>query len=151
MKIVVDTNIAFSAILNTNGKIGDLLLNSKDVFQFYSHSFIKDELLEHHEKLKAISKLSDEEIEGIKELIFNKMIFLREELIPEEIWIEAEQLTSDVDIDDTDFVALTIFIDGYLWTGDKKLYNGLKVLKGFTRILDTNELWESRSQSETET
>ena len=38
MKIVVDTNIFFSAILNTNGKIGDLLLNSDDVFQFYSHN-----------------------------------------------------------------------------------------------------------------
>ena len=39
MKIVVDTNIIFSAILNTNGKIGDLLLNSDDVFQFYSPDY----------------------------------------------------------------------------------------------------------------
>ncbi len=28
MKVVVDTNIVFSAILNSDGKIGDLLLNS---------------------------------------------------------------------------------------------------------------------------
>ncbi len=150
MKIVFDTNIAFSAILNTNGKIGDLLLNSKDVFQFYSHSFIKDELLEHHEKLKAISKLSNEEIEGVKELIFNKMTFLREELIPEEIWIEAERLTLDIDEDDTDFVALTIFLDADLWTGDKPLYRGLKN-KNFNRVLNTDEVWELRSKQESET
>lgn len=36
MKIVIDSNIVFSAILNKNGKIGDLLLNSDDVFQFYT-------------------------------------------------------------------------------------------------------------------
>ena len=28
MKVVVDTNIVFSALLNSNGSIGDLLFNS---------------------------------------------------------------------------------------------------------------------------
>jgi predicted nucleic acid-binding protein len=37
------------------------------------------------------------------------------------------------------FVALTISIDGSLWTGDKKLYNGLKS-KGFKKVINTNEL-----------
>lgn len=113
MKIIVDTNIAFSAVLNTNSKIGDLLLNSDTTLQFYSHSFIKEELTNHHEKLKSISKLNDEEIKGVKELLFKKIKFIREELIPEAIWIEAEQLVANVDIDDTDFVALSIFIEGY--------------------------------------
>ena len=36
MKIVLDTNIIFSAVLNSSGKIGDLLLTSDDVFQFYT-------------------------------------------------------------------------------------------------------------------
>jgi predicted nucleic acid-binding protein len=31
MKFVVDTNIAFSAILNTQGKIGDLIMNSHGI------------------------------------------------------------------------------------------------------------------------
>lgn len=148
MKIIVDTNIVFSAILKTTNKFADLLLNSEDTFEFYAHNFIKEELIEHHEKLKAISKLNNEEIAGVKELIFNKIIFINEALIPEEIWIEAENLTSDIDEDDTDFVALTIFLEGHLWTGDKKLYNGLKALKGFTHILNTNELWELRSELE---
>jgi len=29
VKIIVDANIIFSGILNSNGKIGDLLINSK--------------------------------------------------------------------------------------------------------------------------
>ena len=34
MRIIVDANIVFSAILNTNSKIADLLLNSKGTFAF---------------------------------------------------------------------------------------------------------------------
>jgi predicted nucleic acid-binding protein len=34
MKIVVDTNIIFSALLNSNGNIGDLLFNSDKDFEF---------------------------------------------------------------------------------------------------------------------
>lgn len=35
MKVVVDTNIVFSAILNSNGLIGELLFNSGNQFEFY--------------------------------------------------------------------------------------------------------------------
>jgi len=36
MRVVVDTNIAFSGILNSNGKIGELLIKSKDYFDYFS-------------------------------------------------------------------------------------------------------------------
>ena len=36
VKIIIDTNIIFSGLLNTDGTIGDLLLNSDGVFEFYS-------------------------------------------------------------------------------------------------------------------
>ena len=35
MKIVVDTNIVFSALINTQSRIADLLMNSLNVFDFY--------------------------------------------------------------------------------------------------------------------
>lgn len=34
VKIIVDANIVFSGILNSNGKIGDLLINSRKYFEF---------------------------------------------------------------------------------------------------------------------
>ena len=34
MKIVVDTNIVFSALLNSNNTIGDLILNPDMYFEF---------------------------------------------------------------------------------------------------------------------
>jgi predicted nucleic acid-binding protein len=36
-KIIIDTNIIFSCLLNSQGTIGDLIFNSDDVFVFYSN------------------------------------------------------------------------------------------------------------------
>ncbi len=44
MIIIVDSNIAFSAILNTQSIIGDLILNSNNIFQFRSCHFLLSEI-----------------------------------------------------------------------------------------------------------
>jgi predicted nucleic acid-binding protein len=44
VKIIVDANIVFSAILNTNSKIADILLNSKGTFSFLAPDFLETEL-----------------------------------------------------------------------------------------------------------
>lgn len=45
VKIIVDTNIVFSALLNTNSIIGDLLLNSANIFEFYSCQYLWYEII----------------------------------------------------------------------------------------------------------
>jgi predicted nucleic acid-binding protein len=62
MKIVVDTNLVFSAILNTQSNIGHLILNSNHVFQFWSCHFLLAEMNKHWNKLKAISQLEERKI-----------------------------------------------------------------------------------------
>ena len=42
MNIIVDANIIFSGILNSNGKIGDLLINSDNFFSFIVPDFFAD-------------------------------------------------------------------------------------------------------------
>ncbi|TAN34843.1 hypothetical protein EPN27_04525, partial [Patescibacteria group bacterium] len=108
MKIIVDTNIVFSAILNTEGKIGNLLIDSEKQFQFFSTDYLRFELNKHHQKLKYFSGLSDFEIEEAKYRITKYIQFINIEIIPEQIWKEAGKIISDIDIDDIDFVALTI-------------------------------------------
>ncbi len=99
------------------------------------------EIQKHWERLKTISKLSDGQLDVSFAHIISKLKFINEEIIPAETWLEAEQLTKDIDIDDVDFVALTKFLYATLWTGDKMLYNGLKKIN-FEKIVNTTELLE---------
>jgi len=139
VKIIVDTNIIFSGLLNSNGTIGDLIFDSENVFEFYSCNYMRFEIDRHWDKLIRISKLSEIELKESQYRLFTKIHFINEEQIPEKIWLKAENLTVDIDIDDTDFVALTDYLKGVLWTGDKVLYNGLKN-KGFKKVANTQDL-----------
>ena len=141
MKIVVDTNIVFSAILNSTSRIGQILITSKSNFQFYSCVFLKTELTKHQNKLLKLTKLSIEELEELQDLITKNITFIHEGLLPEKTIIAAEKLLIDVDLNDTVFVALTKNLKAKLWTGDQELIKGLKSKK-FKEIITTGEILE---------
>lgn len=77
--------------------------------------------------------------------MLTKLVFINEELIPTSIWEKAEQLVADIDLDDTDFVALTKYLKGSLWTGDKPLYDGLKA-KRFKTVYNTADIVKLRNR-----
>lgn len=131
MRIVIDPNIAFSAILNTNSKISRIILQPKSRLNLYSTEQLELELSEHWAKLKRIAKYSETDLRKATSLITSKIKFINVELIPRKQFLKAESLTADIDIDDTEFVALTEHIRGKLWTGDKELIKkGLKRKNG---------------------
>ena len=66
------------------------------------------------------------------------MPIFKEDLITKEHWFEACNLCKDIDETDTPRVALTLELDGLLWTGDKKLKDGLKK-KGLNKFFELNE------------
>ena len=144
-KIIVDTNIIFSCLLNSQRNIGDLIFNSKDNFEFYSNEYMRFEIRNHWEKLKRISKLTDDELEVAYGKMLTRLTFINENLIPESDWKKAEKLVQDFDIDDADFVALTRYLKGALWTGDKILYDNLKA-KRFRTIYNTQDLLRIRDR-----
>ena len=139
MKIVVDTNVVFSALINSNGTIPEIIIASFGRFRFYTSKFLFEELENHKLKLQKASKLTEKEINKAKTELFKYINTISLEIIPKEIWLEAEFLTFDIDPDDISFVALSIFLDAHLWTGDKVLYNGL-IRKGFDKVILTSEL-----------
>jgi predicted nucleic acid-binding protein len=71
--------------------------------------------------------------------VIKKIKFISEEQISDKNWKKALSIAEDIDEFDTPFVALSIELDGLLWTGDKKLIKWLKN-KSFNEIITTNEI-----------
>jgi predicted nucleic acid-binding protein len=141
MKVVVDTNIVFSAILNSQSWIVQIILHSDKSVKFYSPRFLQTEIQNHFQKIKKITFLSDSEIYELIDALYTKIHFISEEFISKQVLKLADELTKDVDFDDTMFVALAIHFNCRLWTGEKVLMDALK-LKGFKKFITTRELQE---------
>ncbi len=145
MILVVDTNIVFSGILSPNGTICDLLLNSKDKFDFYAPTAILDELNAHHQKLLKLSRLSADDLNFLIRTIIKKIDLIDLESIQQQTWEKAVELTKNVDQFDAPFIALSLELGSPLWTGDKKLINGLNE-NGIDWILDTETVKQIRNE-----
>lgn len=143
MKVIVDANIVFSGILNTNGKIGDLLLNSNGYFDFIAPDFLRTEIRNHYPKLCKISKMGVEEVKEPEYQITKSVTFISEEQIPISIWEWASELMANIDPKDTHYVAYSKYFKCKIWTGDKVLIKGVKA-KGFKNVVTTEELYEIR-------
>ena len=143
MKIIVDANIVFSAILNSNGKIGDLLINSQKHFEFIAPDFLRTEIYKHHPRLSKISKMTIDQVREAEFQICKDITFISEEQIKESTWILAEKLVADIDPKDTHYVAFSKHFRCKIWSGDKALINGLSKKK-FTSFITTEELFKLR-------
>lgn len=134
-------NIIFSALLNSAGKIGRVLTYSRPPFSFYSCDFLKIELFKHRNKLLKYTQLSPDVLDEYEQIITSNITFINEELIPADFFSDAIALVKDVDYKDVPFVALTKYLNGKLWTGDKKLIEGL-ISKKFDAIVTTALLFD---------
>jgi len=139
-RITVDTNILFSALLNINSRIGQILLMGPRYYDFFAPQYIRIEILEHQEKIKKIAGITDDQFIELNHLILRNIKILNHKLIPPEFYKKAENLCHSIDLDDTAFIAITEYTRSKLWTGDKSLINGLKA-KGYDRVISTNELF----------
>jgi len=131
--VIVDTNILFSCLLSGQSIFGETLLASD--YQFFVCEQVIVELFRHKEKLVKLSKLSEDEILQIYKILLKHICLYKEDLISEQNRISAYGLCKDIDESDTPHVALTLELNGWLWTGDKKLKEGLK-RKGFDRFFE---------------
>jgi predicted nucleic acid-binding protein len=141
MKIVVDSNIIFSAILNTQSRIGQLILNGSRFFDFYTISLLKDEIISHQDKILLITGFSQLQFDNIFQLLISRIIFVDDILLTDSEINNATRLVTDIDENDALFVALNNHLSAFLWTGDKRLINGLKK-KGYIKTLTTDNLFE---------
>jgi predicted nucleic acid-binding protein len=131
--IIVDTNILFSALLSHRSRFADVLLNTEN--KFFVCELVLVELFKHKEKIIQVSRLSEDDIIQLYQIYLKKVHFYKEELISVENRQAAYQFCHDIDKNDSAHVALTLELNGLLWTGDKILKEGL-LKKGFTQFFD---------------
>ena len=124
MKVVVDSNIIFSALLKSPNRYCDTISLSSD--EFYTPKFMFVEIFKYKERIIRQSKMAEEEVlEMLYRLILN-LRFFDETLISTRNFLRAFQLVKDTDRNDLVFVALTFEVGGKLWTSDLELKNGLR-------------------------
>lgn len=150
MRFIVDANIVFSGILNTNGKIGDLLINSKAYFDFIAPDFLRSEIRNHYSRLIKISGLTIDEVQEAEFQLYKDIVFISEEQIKISHWISAEALVADIDPKDTHYIAYSKQFRCKIWSGDKALVKGL-AKKGFTNFITADELYKLREEKRSET
>jgi len=127
--VVIDTNLLFSALIPKASKIRDVLFEGHLIC--YAPNFLITEIYRHKEKLIKQSKLSEPEFYSLFNNLIECVHFVPLEFFSIEAKQAAYNLCHDVDIKDTPFIALAIALDIPIWTGDKKLKDGLSA-KGFS-------------------
>ena len=137
-RIVVDANIFFSALLKNENPYIKILMGAN--CKFFAPKFVFIEIFKHKEKIVKYSSLSEEELLEMLEMILEWIEFISLKEIDQQCLQRAYELTL-VDLLDAPFVALSLFLDARLWTGDKKLCKCLED-KGFNICITTQELFD---------
>lgn len=135
MKIVVDSNIIFSALIS--GK--EFYLDVFRTNNVYLPDIVFSELSRYESYLIAKTRLDQNDFKVFVQMLFEEVTVVPKFAISVENWKNAYRICEDIDEKDTPFVALSLELKIPLWTNDKKLIDGLKK-KRFENILTTEEL-----------
>lgn len=131
MKIVLDSNILFSAIIK-DSKTRRIILEYEGLFLFPQYIF--EEMEEHLDELLRKSKLSKQDFNTLLSIFLRKVA-----IVPNEVLLPYRQraldIVKNIDKDDVLFIACALaYSDSVIWSNDKKLKNQKVV-----RVLNTDE------------
>lgn len=122
MKVIVDTNILFSATLTQSGRIAQTLFS--DEYDFFVPHFTMIELFKYKEKLISLTRKPEVEVLEILYHTLSQINFYNEKSISIASRQSAYDLCKTIDPKDTVFLALSFELNAPLWSGDKKLKKG---------------------------
>lgn len=103
--------------------------------RFFVCELVLVELFKHKEKIVKASRLPEDDVLRAYYTLLRRITLFKEDWISPEHRGTAYALCRDIDETDTPHVALTLELDGVLWTGDNTLKSGLK-RKGFERFFE---------------
>ena len=130
--VVIDANRIFSELIAANHRLRQVFASHAGV-EFVCPKYVLVELFKHKERIAAATGLDEPSLLALLHAILERIRFFDEDAISIGSWTEAWRLCRDVDENDVAYVALTLELDGDLWTSDRELETGLRK-KGFTRF-----------------
>lgn len=139
MKLVVDANIVFSALLSARSEAGRLIAATWPPLELHAPEALKVEIALHREKLMRLSKLSKADLAIVEDRVFDRITIIPHESIEAHHWERAFDLVKGIDERDDHYIALALHLGHPLWTGDKKLVSGLR-RKSFKLLITSEEL-----------
>jgi predicted nucleic acid-binding protein len=140
MIIVVDANIIISGIINPYGPIPKILLQ-KTKIDFIVPGYALEEIELHKQRICQETNNPVFVFEQLLDKLLAQCLVFSAESISLAHTEKARKLTLSIDAKDTLYIAFCLALDALLWTGDLKLYKGLRK-KGFNSIVTTSELKE---------
>jgi len=130
MKLAIDTNIIFSALISSNGVTAKLLLNEK--IELFAPKALLQEIIEHKEEIISKAKVSTEKFQALLIIYFSNITFVEDEELFD---FTEEALRICPDKDDVQFFALSLAKGIPLWSNDKELKK-----QNIMKVINTEEL-----------
>jgi predicted nucleic acid-binding protein len=140
MVVVIDANVLISACLNMQSTIASVIMQHSNT-DFVIPSYLFKEFKKNVPRICNSLSLSTVLFNQNLTVLLQNIVTVNEDEISDEIFSEAYLLTKNIDEKDTPYVAMALALSALLWTGDMKLYRGLK-RKDFQLAVTTSELKE---------
>jgi len=115
MKLVLDSNIIFSALIKKSTTRNIIL---SDVFELHAPEYIFSEITKHKELLLKKSKMNEEELDVLLLLLQKHIRLVPKEKYNENMVALAEDILKDIDITDSPFLALAMALNCSIWSND---------------------------------
>lgn len=114
MKLVIDTNVVFSA-LTAGTKTRELILDERT--DLYAPEFFFTELENHKEEIGRKSTLSEDDLGLLLDILFADTQVVPREAFESERE-DARQALGETDPDDVPFLGLALHLDADIWSDD---------------------------------
>jgi predicted nucleic acid-binding protein len=141
MIVVVDANIILSGIINPFGPIPEIILQNTKI-DFIVPGYALEEIALHKQRICNETNTSEPVFDQLLEQLLAQVLVFSDDSLNTTHIENARKLTLTVDLKDALYIAFCFALDAVLWTGDLKLYKGLR-RKGFQSIVTTSELKET--------
>lgn len=133
MRVVIDANIVFAALISSEGVTSELLFSSS--FEFVSPDFLHEEVEKYRSLIKEKSTYSEEQLNTALSIVLSKIKIISS--------VEYELLRSEAkrispDPNDIEYFALALKFSCPIWSNDKRLKGQKEV-----RVLSTLEMLKS--------